>query len=232
MIQIVEAGRRLLMLSAAMLTFAGVARAATIPPFFINSVVALGAMQLVSEPGKPAHMQWMTEGTGFFDGYLAKDDPDPTKKQYEIYLVTAKHVVPGHAANLGDITVRVNPKGANSPPGEFNIPTHPSDGVGWVFHDDPTVDVAIAQVKLSLLRSQEFESDFFPNDTASADREKLASLGASAGDGIFVLGFTMGLTGERKNYVIVREGIIARLTEMIDKASSKFMIDSFVFSWK
>jgi hypothetical protein len=85
------------------------------------------------------------------------------------------------------------------------------------------------QVNLSLLRSQEFESDFFPNDTVSADREKLTSLGASSGDGIFVLGFPMGLTGEQKNYVIVREGIIARLTEMIDKASSKFMIDSFVF---
>ena len=39
----------------------------------------------------------------------------------------------------------------------------------------------------------------------------------------------MGLTGEQKNYVIVREGIIARLTEMIDKASNKFMINSFVF---
>jgi hypothetical protein len=52
-IQIVEMGRRLLMLSVAMLTLAGIVRAATIPPFFINSVVALGAMQLVSEPGKP-----------------------------------------------------------------------------------------------------------------------------------------------------------------------------------
>jgi len=222
-------GRRLLMLSVAMLTLAGIVRAATIPPFFINSVVALGAMQLVSEPGKPPHMQWVTEGTGFFYGYLAKDDPDPTKKQYEVYLATAKHVVQGHPASLGDIAVRVNPKVANSPPGEFTIPTHPSDGVSWIFHDDPAVDVAIVQVNLSLLRSQEFESDFFPNDTVSADREKLASLGASSGDGIFVLGFPMGLTGEQKNYVIVREGIIARLTEMIDKVSSKFMIDSFVF---
>ena len=158
MIQIVEAGRRLLMLSAAMLAFAGMVRAATIPPFFINSVVALGAMQLVSEPGKPPYMQWVTEGTGFFYGYLAKDDPDPAKKQYEIYLVTAKHVVQGHSANLGDITVRVNTKVANSPPGEFNIPTHPSGGeVSWVFNDDPTVDVAIVPVNLSLLRSQEFE---------------------------------------------------------------------------
>jgi hypothetical protein len=84
-------------------------------------------------------------------------------------------------------------------------------------------------VNLSLLSTQGFEANFFPNDTASADREKLTSLGASAGDGVFVLGFPMGLTGEQRNYVIVREGIIARLTEMTDKASSKFMIDSFVF---
>jgi S1-C subfamily serine protease len=217
------------MLSAAMVIFAGPVRAANIPPFFINSVVALGAMQLVYEPGKPPHMQWVTEGTGFFYGYLAKDDADPTKKQYEIYLVTAKHVVEGHPQNLGDMTVRVNPKVAKSPPGEFKLPTRPNDGVTWVFHDDPMIDIAIIQINLSLLRSQEFESDFFPNDTASADREKLIKIGASSGDGIFVLGFPMGLTGEQKNYVIVRQGIIARLNEMIDNVSNKFTIDSFVF---
>jgi hypothetical protein len=38
-------------------------------------------------------MQWVTFGTGFFYGALAHDDPDPAKRLYETYLVTAKHVV-------------------------------------------------------------------------------------------------------------------------------------------
>ena len=59
--------------------------------------------------------------------------------------------------------------------------------------------------------------------------DKISTLEISAGDGVFVLGFPMELTGEQRNYVIVREGVIARLNEMKDRVSITFMIDSFVF---
>jgi hypothetical protein len=32
-------------------------------------------------------------GTGFFYGRLSKPDPDITKRQYDVFLVTAKHVL-------------------------------------------------------------------------------------------------------------------------------------------
>jgi hypothetical protein len=51
----------------------------------------------------------------------------------------------------------------------------------------------------------------------------------AAGDAVFVLGFPMNLAGAQRNYVIVREGIVARITEMLEGASNTFMIDSFVF---
>jgi len=39
----------------------------------------------------------------------------------------------------------------------------------------------------------------------------------------------MGFAGAQRNYVIVRQGAIARIGEMLDNASKSFMIDAFVF---
>jgi hypothetical protein len=38
-----------------------------------------------------------------------------------------------------------------------------------------------------------------------------------------------GLAGLQRNYVIVRQGVIARISEMIEGASTTFMRDAFVF---
>jgi hypothetical protein len=57
----------------------------------------------------------------------------------------------------------------------------------------------------------------------------MRELGVSAGDGVFVLGFPMNQAGAQRNYVIVRQGAIARLSEMMDGASSSFLLDAFVF---
>lgn len=39
----------------------------------------------------------------------------------------------------------------------------------------------------------------------------------------------MNLAGIQRNYVIVREGIVARISEMLEGKSSTFLLDSFVF---
>ena len=51
-----------------------VARAALLPPVFINSVVALGTMQTVTDVGQPPRLEWRTAGTGFFYGRTVQDD--------------------------------------------------------------------------------------------------------------------------------------------------------------
>jgi hypothetical protein len=82
------------------------ARAALLPPWFVDTVVALGGDQCVLDMAGAQHCTWATEGTGFFYGYLKKDDPDPLKRQYSVYLVTARHVVADHP---GEMHVRLNP---------------------------------------------------------------------------------------------------------------------------
>jgi S1-C subfamily serine protease len=206
--------------------------AAQVPPVFIDSVVALGYTASTSTHGEPTHEVWFTEGTGFFYGYLVKPDADPTKRQYEIYLVTARHVVAEHAANQhADLNVRLNAKDVTKGKvQEFQIPSKPSPDQGtWFFHPDKDIDVAAVRVNWDRLTSLGFQPGWFASDQAAADIGKLKELEVSAGDGIFILGFPMNLAGEQKNYVIVRQGVIARTSEMLDGASRTFMVDALVY---
>jgi S1-C subfamily serine protease len=209
---------------------AGAAHGALIPPGFIDCVVSLGSMQVEPTVGGQVPVpQWHTEGTGFFYGYLIQDDPDPTKRMYEEYLVTARHVVAGHTG--GDLHVRVNSSESATPAGqEFTLSNQSAPGMArWFFHPDPSVDVAIIQLNPGFLKERRVHFEFFANDIFAADTEKLRSLDVTAGDGVFVLGFPMGIAGAQRNYVIVRQGAVARISEMLDHAARTFLLDAFVF---
>jgi len=206
------------------------AHATLVPPGFINSVVALGAMVPVLEVGVPPHLEWRTAGTGFFYAYLIQDDPDPAKRKYEVYLVTAKHVVQGFILDNRALSVRVNPKDTSSQSRQFEIANEPQPGSGtWFCHPNPKVDIAAVPVNFDYLKQQGMEPNVIASDQNAADRAKLAELEVTAGDGVFVLGFPMGLSGVQRNYVIVRQGAIARISELLDKVSPTFMLDALVF---
>lgn len=197
-----------------------------IPAFFINCVVAIGSVGMITAPGAPPRSQWQTTGTGFFYGYLLKDDADLPKRQYEIYLVTARHVV----ENRQNLKVRVNPQAAGSAGQEFEVPTIPPPGqTTWFFHPDPSIDIAAVRVNYNDLMNSGFAVSFFAQDEHTTLRSGMQSQETAAGDGVFVLGFPMGLAGQQRNYVIIRQGVIARISEMLDNASTTFMVDSFVF---
>jgi hypothetical protein len=211
-----------------MFLITGEARAALVPPYFFSTVVALGGMQLVPaiEAGKPPVMKWVTEGTGFFYGYLVQDDPDQTKKKYAVFLITAGHVVKEHPVNAtGTIGVRVDTEDTAGKAQDFQLPLNQ-----WFFHPGaPEVDLAAFPMPLDTLRSMKLESGFFANDAHAFTKNQLSDAGVSAGDGVFVLGFPMGLAGENRNYTIVRQGAIARISDYLDGKTKTFLIDSFVF---
>lgn len=200
-------------------------RAALLPPFFVSAVVALGGDQVIQEPGAPARSRWVTEGTGFFYGYLVHNDDDRTKRQYAVFLVTAGHVLKEHVASgQQSIRVRLDALEATSGAQEIEIPAK-----DWFFPSDPHIDLAATPVPINFLREHGLQSSFFASDDAAITKPQLKELGVSAGDGVFILGFPMNLAGEQRNYVIVRQGAVARVTELLDGASSTFLVDSFVF---
>ena len=210
-------------------------RAALIPPFFISSVVAIGSHEPSQQPGGIGE-PWFTEGTGFFYGYLVHDDKDPTKKKYAVYLVTAAHVLKDHPETCRQATieelarcqttvlVRLDATETSGAAREFEVPVSQ-----WFYHEDSTVDLAATPISINFLRDNGLQSSFFTSDDSSATKSQLQEFGASAGDGVFILGFPMNLAGEQKNYVIARQGAIARISEMLEGASTTFLVDSFVF---
>jgi Trypsin-like peptidase domain len=220
--------------------------AALLPPRFANAVVALGSMQPRILPGQPCTTEWFTEGTGFLYGYLIKDDPDMAKRKYEVFLVTNRHVIEDHAASLASsrvqqaridnpnckptvgpedtITMRLNPLNASLQGRQFDIALK-----DWFFHPNGAIDVAAVRLNAGFLKDEGLLDVFFSNDVMAANKAKLKTMGVSAGDGVFVLGFPMNLGGVQRNYVIVRQGCVARIVDMIDGVSSTYLIDSFIF---
>lgn len=239
--------KTLMVLSIAILLIGTVATADLVPPQLPNAVVALGAMNPVILPGGACIMQWATEGTGFLYGVLKQDDPDRTKKRYQVYLVTPRHVIVEHAAALAmskanqsqlpqtgpcavthqtedSINIRMNPTNPSLPGREFDLAIK-----DWFFHPNRAVDMAAYHLNAPYFEQQGVLQNIIPNDTAVANKAKLKAIGASAGDGIFVLGFPMNLAGVQRNYVIVRQGCIARISDMLDGASPSYLVDAFVF---
>jgi S1-C subfamily serine protease len=200
------------------------AKAGLIPGAFPNAVVALGSTTI---PGQPIP-QWFTEGTGILYGYLVQNDPNPARRKYEVYLVTNRHVIEEHQG--ANISVRLNPTNSSMPARTFDLPIRDASGKSsWFFHPDPNIDIAAIQLNGQILRDQGLLDVFFANDIFGANKKKLRELDIMAGDGVFVLGFPMNLTGAQRNYVIARQGCIARISDMLDGTDQSYLIDAFIF---
>jgi hypothetical protein len=163
-------------------------QAALLPPYFVSSVIALGSVQtVVVEPGKPPVTKWVTEGTGFFFGYLVQPDADPLKRRYAVFLVTAGHVVKLHPQNeKNTIGIRVDATEASAKSQDFDIPI-----ADWFFHPNGEIDLAAVSVPLDTLKSKGLETAFFASDEMALTKGQMADVGVAAGDGVFILGFPM-----------------------------------------
>jgi hypothetical protein len=198
-------------------------------------VVAIGFVGPGVQNGIAVDRMWHTIGTGFFWGTVNTANDDLAKRLYDTYLVTAAHVVTdcdnAIKANpkLGPVKVRVNPVAGAVSAVEFDLFNELSDSLATWIRNPDSKDVSVISVNLAPLRDKQFESAFFTDDFLVADKKKMSDIGASDGDGVFVLGFPMDMAGAQRNYVIVREGVIARLEEMLDGAADYFLIDSFIF---
>ena len=176
-----------------------------IPPSFLDYVVALGI------PPSSAEDSVRFVATGFLYGYFADKD-NSGKRQYYPFLVTNRHVIQG----ANDLLVRLN--GRQSP-----VIWRPKF---WSTHPDPKVDVAIAPLNLE---SNEAGRSWFRNNSHLYFRDELQKVGFMEGDEVYTLGFPLGLAGDERNYVIVRQGVVARIRDWYDGQSNSFLIDALVY---
>ena len=188
---------------------------ALLPVGYLKAVVSLGILQA---SGKFSH-----NGTGFLCRHpvLQVDD----KTIYGTFLVTNRHVVEDvtHVRfnRLVDDAVDILPIGELMPE---------KANLAWAFHE--TADVAARPVAdggtapLTEGRNPAKVEVFITDIGAPNAEEKKCIV---EGNGVFVLGFPMGLVGETRNYPIVRHGVVARIQDYLRGDAPTFLIDSLAF---
>ena len=189
---------------------------ALIPPFFLNTVVALG------EQSSDGTMQ--SKATGFLYGDPLATTDDKGRKLYRVFLVTNRHVFQQASERSDTLHARFNRFEAGA-----NIYPLKLEHVSWTVHPDPEADVAVMSLDPTWLQSSGVERFFFQAEDHTISLEQAQNTQVSEGDGVFVLGFPLGESGEERNYAIVRQGIIARIQDWLKGTTRTFLIDATIF---
>jgi len=184
-----------------------------IPPFFLDCVVSIGIVN-------QGQNNWI--GTGFIVGRPSIDGND--NKVYHTFLVTNKHVL----ENKQNIILRFNSLEKN-PPIDYPINLYQNDQWIWVGHSSEEVDVAVFYINPQTLQNDSAQFSYFRMDEHVMSVTDMKNNGVSEGDGLFVLGFPMGIIAPQKIYAIARTGAIARIRDIIEGQQSPYPIDATVF---
>ena len=182
---------------------------ALIPVGYLKAIVSLG----ISEES------FQHLGTGFLYHHplWTKDN----RTQYRPFLITNKHVV-----DKGISDIRFN----RLPDGSLEIQPIASVTVGaWIVHPNGA-DVAVKPILSpgALTTGRDvMEAEIFMGDVGTPSDEETSHI--VEGNGVFLLGFPLGLIGEVRNYPIVRQGIIARIQDWLQGDKPTFLIDAPAF---
>jgi S1-C subfamily serine protease len=187
-----------------------------LPPFFLDAVTAIGVGD------DPAKRRWI--GTGFLYGRFDKEI-DQSSNSYSVFLVTNKHVLDG----LGKLYLKFNSASDHSSK-DYPVDLVAKNGRKmWVGHPHPEVDVAVLMINAAMLKQELRKYAFFQSDAHVFATDQLKSEGVSEGDGVFVLGFPMGMVNPERQYVICRVGIVARIRDLMDGKATDYLVDATVF---
>lgn len=186
-----------------------------LPPHFLDAVVAIGT-------GGPDSRSWI--GTGFFYGVPAGEEDAKGNKFYTIFLITNRHVLAG----MRQACIRLNSQ-ADETSKEYPFDLVAKNGRPiWVGHPDEDVDIAALWVNAGFLDRDRRRYSFFAEDLAVIDSETLCNSPISEGDGVFMLGYPMGMVGDR-HYVICRLGSIGRIQHVKEGSGKEILLDGLVF---
>ena len=187
---------------------------ALLPPFCLDAVIALGTLT------PDGSMQY--KATGFLYGHPIGESDG--QAQYSIFLVTNRHVIEG----VDKLQARLNrPMGSESK--IYNVPlTTPDGSTLWTLHPDSNCDVAVIPISIQLLEDDGIEFRWFAGDK-QLNLTQAKEIEVSEGDGVFVLGFPLGIAGQERNFTIVRQGMLARVRDWLEGISRTILIDASIF---
>jgi S1-C subfamily serine protease len=183
---------------------------ALIPPNFLKSVISIDLLI-----GRPEKLERKTIATGFIVGKeMGKNEKGQV--QYRLFIVTNRHVfVNKNGQYLKNVFFRFNKKDEGSHLFAVNLLDEKSEPL-WLKHDQEDVDLAILPINgAEVLKVGADIFVFTEKDSFFA--KDFGKKNISAGDELFVLGFPRSISGDARNFVIIRHGIIARVDDELLK---------------
>jgi S1-C subfamily serine protease len=185
---------------------------ALIPEHFFKAVVAIG---------KVTNNQVSWIGTGFLYGHTLT--PGDLTTQISTYLVTNKHVLNGQDS----VVLRFeNATGTSS---QFVVPLVLNGNRLWIGHNDDDVDVAVLLINGNVLHGVIGPINLFLDIPNTLPLNHAQATHLCEGDGIFLLGFPMGLVDQVQNLPVVRGGTLARIKDCRAGREKSFLIDCQTF---
>jgi len=163
-----------------------------------------------------------TVATGFLIGFRANYDEKLKEQLYDTFLITNRHVF----SNYDKLFFRFDCK--DGLPKRFPVTLIDKGKRTWLAHNDTNVDLAMMTINFQFLNNENVEA-FYIEEDRFIYSENFKEAGISLGDGIFLLGFPVSISGFNQNYAIVRSGTLARIDEEIISSNKVFLADALVF---
>lgn len=183
---------------------------ALIPPRYLNSVVSIE----VERTNDQGEAKITSVATGFLVGKaIGKKDDKGT--HFRAFLVTNRHVFYNKRTGvyLDNVFLRFNTLDNKSHYFKVNLLKDDKTPL-WSMHTDEKVDLAVLPLNGKAITDAKIDYFLF-NDKYLVYAKCFKENNISTGDGLFVLGFPMSISGKTKNCVIARQGIIARVDEEV-----------------
>lgn len=188
-----------------------------VPQHYLDAVGVIEYEEAEAENYAPA-------ATATLLGYEAahqEADTPVAARGYHVFLATNKHVIEGRS----EFYIRFN-QGDKS--AQFRIGVLDEEDGSHLFEVSDEFDVAVTAIDGQALKAAGAHFSFLP-ESAFLDLEGLETVGVFGGDGVYVLGFPMGLAGIERKYAVVRGGCVARLDREIVQTDKGFLIDCTVY---
>ena len=140
--------------------------------------------------------------TGFLIGKAIGEKNEQGQQSYKLFLVTNRHVFYNNKNKeyVKEVLFRFNTTESKSH--HFKVSLLNSSGTAtWSMHSNEKVDLAVLPINADAMTEAKIDFYFFrENDLFFA--KDFGTKNISTGDGLFVLGFPMSISGKAKNFVI------------------------------
>jgi S1-C subfamily serine protease len=181
-----------------------------IPLQYLNAVISIE----IEKKNDKGILQKVSIATGFLIGKKVAES-DEKAPLYRLFIVTNRHVFQNQKTKeyLPEVFFRFNTLDDKSHYFKTNLLKEDKSPI-WLMHEDERVDLAVLPINAGAINDAKIKYYFFHDDDSFFAKD-FSEKNISTGDGLFVLGFPMQISGKARNYVIVRKGIIARVDEEV-----------------